>query len=1486
MQLEMDAPTEVGLPDTSESGAAESQEKGETTITPDILAKAIQKTSSADLSDEDALKNARAVLDFFGQADTIIDNMLEKEDRDLFYMLEDQRLLRQESEETTLYDGREWRIHHWILNIARICGVANAPEAEAALLDPETNPALAYHHQGVVDDSMWRKSPAKTASATTPLSELDMKISAMLDESESLRSAHVSDQSEVRRVLNLITGQAGVVRWEQIPGLMGGPPSVAWSAAETAIMNGFLVVTQEGDAKITTLGAVHLHELAKGPARSAVDSRADKLEDMLLAIKQADARNSLASADISLTVGRVSVLDAIRTQFFEGPSPYIEPADLAAILKTPDELSGTLSALEESALISRNTTEGGVVLDYIGLAQYARSLSLGSVAYVCLRALKQITNGSMDVAATPEEIGTKAGLRNPGMFSHLLKYLSRSGILKEKNSNGATAYSIGSAENVNDILARLEKKVPENMRGDGWLETIKQLKIFRGAVVDEGGAIIRKSAPRIRIRPAATLVEKELSWGGKKYVLVDVGFTDVASLAERIRTDSAASGITKIPLPHLLFEKAAAVAGHANRRGTDFGKIAGELNLPVNSARNVVAQLVRWGMPFSKEYFSPEEHELEKLLKEWGGEQKTVSYQKQPYMLVNVNSHKRGAHIRAQLVAEKSHGTKIPLAPSLFSRVENFIKHAHENFLYYWRLQKETELSEIRLRDLARQFVKAGIPIPTRKPTLEDLIEAKLVPWYGGEKTVRYADVKYALIDIGEYDLEERAKTIIAHVGKKKVFPVSSALFSRAEAVIKHVYGAVTDREGIAAELSISHQSVMRAINGFRAAGIPIPLEQPSAEELAKLKGVWFGPEATFNYLGNTYTFVSAGERVREELANTIREKTGGQVLPVNHNLFAALPAIFGHVVQSHVDLVGICEETNLPEASVRTIISKLNSLGVPIPTKAANLRDLAAVGMAPWLGGEKAIKYLGKIYRLIDIGAANLEERAAFVKAYQGNTRLLPVPTKTYVLADVIARHAGETVTDYERIRAELSSSNVTIVRAIRRLNELGIPIPLKKPDKNESTRLHGISFGPESTHTYLGEAYTFIDAGKHIGVSRAKEIADAVLKKTGEQKIPVNHSTFNHLPAIFECAGEDGIDLERLAQETGLSKDRLYWVIRDLNSFNVPVPRNRNSLEEMAVERETRVRFQRKTYRLVCFNQSDYNQYKESAKGRLNGNVVPLTRRLFCRAPAFIKNATQHGLDFDKLQQELDVTRTQVYNLAKKLGAAGLPIPRNASRVEASTGKAEYAPEERTFLYDGQPYNLINVGYGNTTHRAEEARTAGKLPVSGAIFKHLSVFAKHSSGNYIDLAAIMAETGLTLSGVSVAIPKINAILNTTIPTARRQHIKDAARTSWGERPYALQILTETYRAVIVGDRGRWLPARRNEAKQMGYVPVTSLEMCVLAKAAAYINRNCFDLGNVSKELDKPPSRVTKLLRSCVDAGVKSLEKYIGSAGGQEASA
>ncbi len=90
-------------------------------VTVEELTQAIKNSPNNEgILEEAAYELAHHVLNFFGYSDRIIDNILEPEDRDAFYMLEDATILTTEREETTLYDGREWRIHYWLFRRDKI----------------------------------------------------------------------------------------------------------------------------------------------------------------------------------------------------------------------------------------------------------------------------------------------------------------------------------------------------------------------------------------------------------------------------------------------------------------------------------------------------------------------------------------------------------------------------------------------------------------------------------------------------------------------------------------------------------------------------------------------------------------------------------------------------------------------------------------------------------------------------------------------------------------------------------------------------------------------------------------------------------------------------------------------------------------------------------------------------------------------------------------------------------------------------------------------------------------------------------------------------------------------------------------------------------------------------------------------------------------------------------------------------------------------
>ncbi len=83
-----------------------------------------------DLSDEEVKKLAEYIMSFFGYTDEVIDNRLTSEDRDVFYMLEEQGLVTTTHEEVLLKKGKLWRIHYWILKKDQIARLA-AMDSEA-----------------------------------------------------------------------------------------------------------------------------------------------------------------------------------------------------------------------------------------------------------------------------------------------------------------------------------------------------------------------------------------------------------------------------------------------------------------------------------------------------------------------------------------------------------------------------------------------------------------------------------------------------------------------------------------------------------------------------------------------------------------------------------------------------------------------------------------------------------------------------------------------------------------------------------------------------------------------------------------------------------------------------------------------------------------------------------------------------------------------------------------------------------------------------------------------------------------------------------------------------------------------------------------------------------------------------------------------------------------------------------------------------------
>jgi hypothetical protein len=144
--------------DTTKSGTVDNNVDGHydsRIVTVDILTAAIRESigeGSHHMDEEAAREMAEHVLHFFGYNDRILDNVLEPEDRDAFYMLEETDMLKTDREETTLYDGREWRIHYWVLKKDWIYDLVKQEEDRRKA--PE-DPGAVYMQE--VPDGVWRR---------------------------------------------------------------------------------------------------------------------------------------------------------------------------------------------------------------------------------------------------------------------------------------------------------------------------------------------------------------------------------------------------------------------------------------------------------------------------------------------------------------------------------------------------------------------------------------------------------------------------------------------------------------------------------------------------------------------------------------------------------------------------------------------------------------------------------------------------------------------------------------------------------------------------------------------------------------------------------------------------------------------------------------------------------------------------------------------------------------------------------------------------------------------------------------------------------------------------------------------------------------------------------------------------------------------------------------------------------------------------------
>lgn len=130
------------------------------------LAKAIDRTlvKHGKLPAEESHRVARMVLGYFGLHDSVLDNKLTSDDRDLFYRLEEEGLLSSEEEDATVSRGKTWRIHYWFFKKGRIrdtgTGGHEAPSDTAERLYSESSD-IDWRRSGSDGSGVARGPPAR-----------------------------------------------------------------------------------------------------------------------------------------------------------------------------------------------------------------------------------------------------------------------------------------------------------------------------------------------------------------------------------------------------------------------------------------------------------------------------------------------------------------------------------------------------------------------------------------------------------------------------------------------------------------------------------------------------------------------------------------------------------------------------------------------------------------------------------------------------------------------------------------------------------------------------------------------------------------------------------------------------------------------------------------------------------------------------------------------------------------------------------------------------------------------------------------------------------------------------------------------------------------------------------------------------------------------------------------------------------------------------
>ncbi|MEE9116699.1 MAG: DUF6015 family protein [Thermoplasmata archaeon] len=116
----------------------------------DELTEAVRRTlGKKGMPEKEVVALAEYIISFFGFTEEVIDNRLNVDDRDVFYMLEEEGLLTTRQEEIHIKRGKLWRIHYWVLRTEFIKQLAYEE-----VVDDEVDHQLLYSS---ISEEIWSR---------------------------------------------------------------------------------------------------------------------------------------------------------------------------------------------------------------------------------------------------------------------------------------------------------------------------------------------------------------------------------------------------------------------------------------------------------------------------------------------------------------------------------------------------------------------------------------------------------------------------------------------------------------------------------------------------------------------------------------------------------------------------------------------------------------------------------------------------------------------------------------------------------------------------------------------------------------------------------------------------------------------------------------------------------------------------------------------------------------------------------------------------------------------------------------------------------------------------------------------------------------------------------------------------------------------------------------------------------------------------------